>query len=275
MKIGLIAGAGQFPALFSKKAAQKGYQVYAVGFHKETDPALEKDVIDLHWIYLGQVSKLLKFFRKNNVTQAVMLGAVQKTNIFKDIRPDFKALSFIAKNFKTHDDSILTSFANLLLKEGIEILPSTFLLPGLISPEGCWTKTTPDQAQKNDIQQGWKIAKQIGTLDIGQCIVISNGTVLAVEAADGTDATIKRGGQLAGKNGAVVVKLSKPTQDLRFDLPSTGIDTIETMHEYGVNVLALEAGKSISFDRNKMIALADQYQISIVGLTDDGMSSDI
>lgn len=269
MKIGLIAGGGQFPLLFSKKAAKKGYQVYAVGFNSETDKSLADTVEDLKWLYLGQVSRLVKFFKQHGISDAVMLGSINKTNIFKDIRPDFKALTFIAKTARTHDDSVLTSFANLLANEGIKILPSTFLLPELISPKGCWTRRQPDKAERKDIFQGWKIAKQIGRLDIGQCVVISNGTILAVEAIDGTDATIQRGGLLSHGNGAVVVKLSKPSQDLRFDLPSSGCRTIETMHASGVRVLVLEAEKSLSFDREEMIALADAHGISILGYTDD------
>ncbi|MBU8848620.1 MAG: UDP-2,3-diacylglucosamine diphosphatase LpxI [Desulfobacterales bacterium] len=269
MRIGLIAGGGQFPILFSKKAVKKGYKVFAVGFNSETDKLLGDYVEDLKWIYLGQVTKLIKYFKQHHITQAVMLGSIKKTNIFKDIRPDFKALSFIAKTARTHDDSVLTSFADLLLKEGIKILPSTFLLPELISPKGCWTKRKPDKAEKKDIFQGWKIAKEIGKLDIGQCIVISNGTVLAVEAIEGTDVAIKRGGLLSHHNGAVVVKLSKPSQDLRFDLPSSGCQTIESMHESGVTILVLEAEKSIAFDRDEMITLANKYNISILGYTDD------
>ncbi len=268
MKIGLISGGGQFPALFAQKAAQKGYDVYAIGFHSETDPMLAGHVREYQSIYIGQVNRLIKFFKRHDITEAVMLGSISKTNIFKDIRPDFKALSFIAKNLRTHDDSVLTSFANLLSKEGITIKPSTFLLPELISPQGCWTKRKPDSAEKKDISQGWKLAKEIGRLDIGQCIVISNGTVLAVEAIDGTDATIKRGASLSEQNGAAVVKLSKPSQDLRFDLPSSGAQTIKVMHEYGASILVLEAGKSLAFDREEMISLADKYNISIIGMTD-------
>jgi DUF1009 family protein len=269
MRIGLIAGGGQFPVLFSKKAVKKGYKVFAAGFNSETDKILSSHVEELKWLYLGQISKLIKYFKQNHIAQAVMLGTIQKSNIFKDIRPDFKALSFIAQTTRTHDNSILTSFADLLLKEGIKILPSTFILPELVSPKGCWTKRKPDKAEKKDIIQGWKIAKEIGKLDIGQCVVISNGTVLAVEAIDGTDATIKRGGRLSYHTGASVIKLSKPSQDLRFDLPSSGCQTIETMHEAGAKVLALEAEKSISFDREEMIALANKYNISIIGYTDD------
>lgn len=271
MKVGLIAGGGQFPELFARKATKKGYQVFAVGFHGETDPGTEAIVSDIKYLYLGQVTKLIKYFKKHGVQDAVMLGSIRKNNIFKNIRPDLKALKFIAQNVRTHDDSVLTAFADLLIKDGIKILSSTFLLPELLSPTGCWTKRKPDKAENKDIVQGWNIASEIGRLDIGQCIVISNGTVLAVEAIDGTDETIRRGGNLSHENGAVVVKRCKPSQDLRFDLPSTGCQTIQTMHESGVRVLVLEAEKSLSFDREKMIELADQYNISIVGHTDDSI----
>ncbi len=269
MNIGLIAGGGQFPFLFAKKAVQNGHKVFAVGFRSETDPKLADSVENVQWLYLGQISKLINYFKGHNVTQAVMLGSINKTRMFKDIRPDFKALKFIAKNIKTHDDTVLKSFARLLLQEGIEIMPSTFLLPELISPRGIWTQKIPDNNETNDICQGWKIAREIGRLDIGQCIVISNGSILAVEAIDGTDATILRGGRLADKNRAVVVKLCKPNQDLRFDLPSSGIQTIETMNKAGAGVLVLEAEKSLSFDREEMIALAEKHKICIVGYTDD------
>lgn len=271
MKIGLIAGGGQFPVLFAKKAMDKGYQVYAVGFNNETSAELDSLVYQIKYLYLGQITKLIKFFKENDIQDAVMLGSIRKNNIFKNIRPDLKALTFIAKNVKTHDDSVLSAFADLLLKDGIKILSSTFLLPDLISPAGCWTNRKPDKAEKKDIEQGWRIASEIGKLDIGQCIVISNGTVLAVEAIDGTDETIRRGGRLSQNNGAVVVKRCKPTQDMRFDLPSTGCQTIETMHEAGASVLVLEAEKSLSFDREKMIQLANQYDIAIVGHTDNSI----
>ncbi len=269
MKIGLIAGGGQFPILFSKKALAKGYTVFAAGFSSDTDPTLSDYVEELKWLYIGQVSKLIRYFKQQGISQAVMLGTIKKTNIFKDIRPDFKALTFIATTTRTHDDSILTSFADLLLKEGIEILPSTFLLPELICPRGCWTKRKPNKAEQKDIFEGWRLAKEIGKLDIGQCLVISNGTVLAIEAIEGTDAAIKRGGLLSQNNGCIVIKLSKPSQDLRFDLPSSGSQTIMTMHEARAGILVLEAGKSISFDREEMISLADRYNISILANTDE------
>ncbi|MCA1794701.1 MAG: LpxI family protein [Desulfotignum sp.] len=269
MKIGLIAGGGQFPLLFAKKAVQKGITVVGAGFFSETDPNLTDAVDVFQWQYIGQVSKLVKYFKHHDVHQAVMLGTIHKTNIFKDIRPDLKALAFIAKIGYSHDNTILTAFADLMQEQGIEIKPSTFLLPELVSPVGCWTRRSLDKAEKNDAFQGWKLAKAIGRLDIGQCIVISNGTVLAVEAIEGTDAAISRGGLLSKGNGSVVVKLSKPQQDLRFDLPSSGCDTIRTMVKAGATVLILEAGKSLAFDRQQMVDLAEHHNIVIAAFTDD------
>ncbi|MCK5310863.1 MAG: UDP-2,3-diacylglucosamine diphosphatase LpxI, partial [Desulfobacteraceae bacterium] len=194
-------------------------------------------------------------------------GSIKKTRIFSDIRPDFKALAFFSTIKQTHDDSILVSFVNLLEKEGITIKPSTFLLPELINKKGCWTKRKPSKSEAQDIIAGWPIAKAIGRFDIGQCILVSNGSILAVEAIDGTDATILRGGALGDKE-TVVVKISKPNQDLRFDLPCSGCNTIETMHKANASVLVLEAEKSISFDREKMILLANKYNICIQVMDD-------
>ncbi len=267
MKIGLIAGGGSFPKLFLKKALEKGYEVFVVAYINEADKDLKNYSDSIEWLRLGQISRLLKFFKKNKVDQAVMLGTIKKTRIFSDIRPDFKALSFFAGIRQTHDDSILVSFANLLEKEGIVIRPSTFLLPELINKKGCWTKRKPSKTEMQDIIAGWPIAKAIGKFDIGQCIIVSNGSILAVEAIDGTDATILRGGHLADKE-AVVVKISKPNQDLRFDLPCSGLNTIETMHKAGASALVLEAEKSISFDREAMILLADKYNIAIQAMDD-------
>jgi DUF1009 family protein len=159
----------------------------------------------------------------------------------------------------------LRGFVKVLEKEGIQIKPSTFLIPELLAETGCWTKRKPSRSDKNDIELGWKLAKEIGRLDIGQCIVVGGGSVLAVEAIDGTDATIKRGGRL-GKGAAVVVKVCKPHQDTRFDIPAVGAQTIRTMHEAGARVLGIEAGKAVVFDKKEMIDLADEVGITIVAL---------
>ena len=266
-KIGIIAGSGQFPALFAQAARQKGLQVYAAAYINEADPDLAQHVVQLQWVYIGQINQLIKFFHTHHVTQAVMLGAIQKARLLKNFRPDIKALALIAKMRHTHDDAILRQFAGVLEKEGIQIRPSTFLLPELLAPPGIWTRRKPSRTAIQDIRIGWHIAKEIGRLDIGQCIIIGSGSVLAIEAIDGTDATIERGGRL-GRSKAVAIKVCKPNQDTRFDIPSVGVKTIETMNTFNVHTLAIEAGKVVVFDRQAMIACADAYKITIIAIDD-------
>ena len=261
--IGLIAGGGQFPLIFAKAASAKGYRVFAVGYVNEADPALADTVAALEWLHLGQLTRLVRFFRQNGVCEAVMMGAVRKTRMFTDIRPDIQAIALAARMRHTHDDSLLRAFANFLEKEGVRIQPSTFLLPELLAPEGCWTRRRPSRSEEKDIALGWHLAKEIGRLDIGQCVVVGGGSVLAVEAIDGTDATIRRGGRL-GKGTAVVVKVCKPNQDFRFDVPAIGAETVRSMQAADVRVLAVEAGKAVVFDRDEMVALADRHGIAIV-----------
>lgn len=265
-RIGLIAGSGPFPLIFSQKAKEKGYQVYAVGYYNETDPALADRVEAVETIHIGQIKRLIKFFKRHQITDAVMIGAIKKPGSIAEIRPDIKAISLYAgMRQNTHDDRLLRAFAKGLEEEGIYIRPSTFLLPELLAREGCWTKRKPKKEEQFDIELGWKMAKAIGKLDIGQCVVVSNGSVLAVEAIDGTDSTIRRGSRLTSGN-AVVVKVCKPIQDFRFDVPAVGSTTIRAMHEARASVLVIEAGKSVVFDQAEMIDFADQCKISIVAL---------
>jgi DUF1009 family protein len=174
-------------------------------------------------------------------------------------------VSIISGLEHTLDDAILRALADLLEQEGISIRSSTFLLPEILAAKGCWTEREPSAAEQVDIDLGWGLAKKIGGLDIGQCIVVAGGSVMAVEAIDGTDATIKRGGRL-GSGNAVVIKVSKPNQDLRFDIPTVGIDTVRVMHEAGATALAVEAGKVIVFEKDEMVAFADRCGISITAL---------
>lgn len=262
-RIGLIAGNGQFPILISEAAKKKGFAVYAVAYMGEAEEELANRVDGIRWIHLGQLKKMLRFFKKHAVTEAVIAGGVTKTKMFTDVKPDIKAISLMLKVKTTHDDHVLKTFADWLGKEGITVRQATFLMPEIIATEGCWTRRKPTKAEVADIELGWKLAKEIGKLDIGQCIVLGGGSVLAVEAIDGTDATIKRGGQL-GRGNAVVVKICKPNQDRRFDMPAVGLKSIETMMEAGAKVLALEAGRTIVFDRQEMIAMADRAGIAIV-----------
>jgi len=260
--IGIIAGGGQFPILAAESAGNQGFRVVAVAHQGDSDPALA-DVTDrLVWVKLGQLGKIISVFKKEGVRKALMAGSISKGNMFR-ARPDLKGIALISRLAILHDDGILRAVASDLAKEGIEIVSSTEYLPELIAPKGCLTKKRPDKGQEEDIRLGWNVAKELGRLDVGQCVVIRNRTVLALEAIDGTNETIKRGGMIAGKD-AVVVKVSKPEQDLRFDMPSAGLETLEVMAGVKASVLAVEAGKTLLFDRRKMIEYADRTGISIV-----------
>ena len=261
--IGIIAGGGQFPMIVADAAKKQGLHVTAVAFEGEADQALSHKVDEIVWIKLGQLGKLIKVFKQRNVAKALMAGTINKSKMFGNVQPDLKGLAFLSKFAIFHDDNILRALARELYDEGIEIVSSTIYIPDLLVPEGCLTRRKPGREEKKDIEIGWKIAKELGRLDIGQCVVIRNKTVLALEAIDGTNATILRGGKIAGEK-AVVVKVSKPDQDLRFDVPSVGLETIKAMVEVKAGLLAVEAGKTLVFDREKMISLANENKISII-----------
>jgi len=194
-----------------------------------------------------------------------MAGSITKRKMFDGLKPDLKGLALMSKLAIFHDDDILVAVANELSKEGIEIISCVSYLPELLAPLGCFTRKSPSRSERQDIDLGWKIAKELGCLDIGQCVVLRDRTILALEAIDGTDATILRGGRLARKK-AVVIKVSKPGQDMRFDIPTVGLKTIELMSQVKVAVLAIEAGKTLMFDRDEMIKFANKAGISIVAI---------
>ena len=264
-KIGIIAGGGQFPLLFAKAAHSQGLKVYAAAHQGETDEALVDHVERLQWVKLGQLGKIISFFKQEGVKKTVFIGSITKTNIFRDVRPDLKGLELWNKINIKQDDAILRAVADRLEKDGIEVVASTGYVPELLFPKGILTKKKPTKDQMVDIIYGWGIARSLGNLDIGQCVVVRNQTVLAVEAIEGTDATILRGGTL-GKEKAVVVKLRKPKQDLRFDLPAIGMKTIDSMKEVKASVLAVEAEYALFFDRDAVIQAADNAGIVIVGV---------
>ncbi len=264
-KIGIIAGGGQFPLLFAKAAHSQGLKVYAAAHQGETDEALVDHVERLQWVKLGQLGKIISFFKQEGVKKTVFIGSITKTNIFRDVRPDLKGLGLWNKINIKQDDAILRAVADRLEKDGIEVVASTGYVPELLFPKGILTKKKPTKDQMVDIIYGWGIARSLGNLDIGQCVVVRNQTVLAVEAIEGTDATILRGGTL-GKEKAVVVKLRKPNQDLRFDLPAIGMKTIDSMKEVKASVLAVEAEYALFFDRDAVIQAADNAGIVIVGV---------
>jgi UDP-2,3-diacylglucosamine hydrolase len=264
-RLGLIAGNGRFPIIFADNARKLGYHVSAVAHEGETDPELANHVDRIHWIKIGQLNKLINAFKDDHVHQAVMLGGIKKTHVFTTVRPDFRALALAARLALWKDDDILREIAKELEKEGITICESTFGLEGILADEGPLTARVPSDKEWEDIRYGWEVAHDIGRLDIGQCVVVKDRVVVAVEAVEGTDEAIKRGGQLA-KDGAVVVKRCKPQQDVRFDLPAVGPRTIDIMASVHASVLAVEAGRTIILDRELTIKKAQSARIAVVGL---------
>ena len=264
--IGIIAGGGQFPLMVAEAAKARGLRTVAVALYGETEPVLSEKVDKIIWIKLGQLGHLIKAFRAEGVKNAIMAGSITKKRMFENLRPDLKGLAIMTKLAVFHDDDILRAVADELAGEGIEIVSSTAYLPELLAEEGCFTKRKPGKEEMEDILFGWKVAKELGRLDIGQSVVVRQKTVLAVEAIDGTDATIRRGGRIA-KEKAVVVKVSKPNQDLRFDVPSIGLETIEIMGEVKAAVLAVEAGRTLIFDREKMLQKANEKKIAVIALS--------
>jgi DUF1009 family protein len=267
-RIGLIAGNGRFPIIFAANARKLGLRVSAVAHEGETEPELERHVDRIHWIKLGQLNKLINAFKQDGIRRAVMLGGIKKTHVYSTVRPDFRTLALATRLALWKDDDILRELAAELEREGIVICESTFGLEGILVEAGTLTSRQPTKKEWNDIRYGWEVAKEIGRLDIGQCVVIRDRVVVAVEAVEGTDGAISRGGELA-KEGAVVVKRCKPQQDLRFDLPAVGPRTIEVMASVKAAVLAVEAGRTVMLDRELLLSKAEAARIAVVGMTGD------
>jgi UDP-2,3-diacylglucosamine hydrolase len=261
--LGLIAGNGDFPLLIARAVRQEGKKIVAAAHLGETRPELRSLVEKICWIRLGEFGKLVRFFKQQGVKEVLMAGGVDKKKMFSKVQPDREGISLLDKMKHRKDDFVLRMFADQLAKEGFQVHPSTVFLPSLLAPPGVLTKRQPTAEEGQDIEFGWPLAKELGKLDIGQCLVVRNGAVVALEAIERTDETIRRGGKLARKK-AVVIKVSKPFQDLRFDLPAIGEQTIRTMHEVKAGVLAIEAHKTIIFDREATIRLANKYRMVIV-----------
>ncbi len=263
-RIGLIAGDGRFPIIFADNVRRLGYTVSAIAYVGTTLPELESHVEHIHWLKIGQFSKALAAFKHDGIRQAVMLGGIKKTNVFSTLRPDLRALAIFSRLKNWKDDAILRAVAGELEREGIVIRESTFGLQGILAEEGYLTSKKPGKKEEADIQFGWETLETLGALDIGQCVVVKNQVIVSVEAVEGTDEAITRGGTLAGKGG-VVVKRTKRHQDLRFDLPAIGPQTIQTMAAVQASVLAIEAGRTVILDRDDVFSQANEAGISIVG----------
>lgn len=263
--LGIIAGGGQFPFLFAVAARKAGREVVIAAHQGESDPGLAELADHFLWVRLGQLGRIISFFKEHGVGESVFLGTITKTNIFRDVRPDFKCLAMWNKIDRRHDDAILRAVAGVLEADGIRVLESTLYLKDLLFPKGVLTRKKPDAGQVEDIRFGWQMARAVGNLDIGQCVVVRDRAVLAVEAIEGTDAAIARGGSL-GKEKVVVIKVKKPGQDFRFDLPAIGVKTIETMAGVKAAVLAVEAGQALLFDGEAVLDAANRAGIVVIGV---------
>lgn len=261
--LGIIAGNGVYPRLLADGARRAGVKkIVAAAFTNETDPVLERHVNVLEWMRVGQLGRFLKFFRSQGIQHAIMAGQIAPKNLF-DLRPDLKALMLLGKLKQRNAESIFGAIAEELARIDIDLLPATTFLEDSLAQLGVITGPKVSPREEHDVELGWNVAKEIARLDIGQTIIIKNGTIVAVEALEGTNEAIKRGGTLARK-GAVMVKVSKPNQDMRFDVPVIGVETVRIAAESGVRVIAVEAGKTLLLERDAVIALANGSNMSVV-----------
>lgn len=262
-KIGLIAGEGDFPILLANTLKRKDYEVIAICFSNNQKEKLNRFLQQVFKISIGELGKLIKIFKERKVKQLIFLGKIDKSYALNVTIPDLRSLNLWRKLKNREDNSILKSVVNELEKEGFIIRGPAEFLQEFLTPEGIFTKRTPTHEEWEDIEYGIKIAKAIGALDIGQCVVVKNKMTVAVEAMEGTDSTILRAGKL--RKNAVIIKIAKPIQDLRLDLPVVGIKTIENLIKACAKVLVLEAGKTFFLQKEESIKLANKHNISILG----------
>jgi len=279
-KLGLIAGNGRFPFLLLEAARAHGTQVVVAAIKEETDPEMDEraavdDGVRVHWLSLGELSRLIETFHKEGVSRAVTAGQVKHRQIFSSIRPDWRLAKLLLSLRTRNTDMLLGAVAKVLGDEGIELISSTSYLEPLLAKPGVLTARAPNDNEQRDIAYGREIARAIAGYDIGQTVVIASQACVAIEAMEGTDAAIERAGALMMmfedeastlERSLTVVKVSKPRQDLRFDVPVVGVRTIKTMAQAYATCLALDAGKTLIFDLDKVIELANQSGIAIVAV---------
>lgn len=275
MRLGLIAGNGRFPFLIVEAARALGRPLSVVAIKEEAFPELEAEILSgggrVEWIALGQLGKAIKFLKSEGVTEAVMAGQVKHVKIFGDVMPDFTLLSVLMKLKSKNTDALISAVADVLAEQGITLIDSTALLAPLLAGEGVLTARPPSDTERADIEFGYGVADTIAGVDIGQTIAVKDRAVVAVEAMEGTDAVISRAGQLAG-TGVSIVKVAKPNQDMRFDVPVVGLATILTMKDAGATALSLDAGKALIFDRDAVLAAANEAGIAVIGRPAAGRS---
>jgi len=260
---GLIAGNGQFPFLVLEAARNLGIEMAVIAIREEASPELEKVAARLHWVSLGELSRTLELLHQDGVTRAVMAGQVKHNKIFSSIRPDWKLAKLLLSLPLKNTDSLIGAVASVLESEGVQLVDSTSFLKPLVPAPGVLTRRAPDAHEAEDIAYGREIARQIAGIDLGQTVVIRDRACVAVEAMEGTDETIERAARIVDGGSLVVVKVSKPRQDMRFDVPVVGLKTVEVMQRCRVTALAMDAGRTLLFDRARVIEAADAAGIAI------------
>ena len=265
MKYGLIAGNGRFPFMVVEGARRVGVELSVAAIREETDPAIEGIANRVTWIGIGQLGKMIRFFKGEGVERAIMAGQVKHVQIFSGAIPDVRMLKMLLKLPKRNTDALIGAVADELASEGIELIDSTHFLKDYLPRAGTQTRREPEGRERDDIEYGLEIVREIARLDLGQTIVIRAQACVAIEAMEGTDETIHRAGQLA-RGRLTVVKIAKPDQDMRFDVPVVGVPTIEAMIDAGATCLCITAGKTLMFDREEMLQLANKKKIAIVAM---------
>jgi DUF1009 family protein len=263
--LGLIAGNGRFPFLAAAGARRAGRRVVALAIREETAPELEQQVDELHWVGLGQLGKAIEILHHAGVREAIMAGQVKHRQIFSGVVPDLKLVGVLARLAFQNTDSLIGGVADALERAGIALLPSVAFLQDQLATPGPMTRCEPGKDERRDIEYGAKVARVLAEMDLGQTVVVKDRAAVALEAMEGTDETIRRAGRIAGP-GTTVVKVSKPRQDLRFDVPVIGAGTLAAMGEAGAKVLAVDAGRTLVIDKTDFVARADATGIAVVGL---------
>ncbi|HYR87306.1 MAG TPA: UDP-2,3-diacylglucosamine diphosphatase LpxI [Terriglobia bacterium] len=265
-KYGLIAGNGKFPFLVLEAARSQGIDMVVAAIKEETFPEIEQHAKTVHWLSLGQLGKLIKTFKSEGVDHAVMAGQVKHKQIFSSIVPDLKMIQLLASLATKNTDSLIGAVARVLENEGIQLIDSTLFLRPLLPDPGVLTRRAPSEEEKRDLDYGYKIARELGRLDLGQSVAVTDGACIALEAMEGTDAVMERAASLVNGRPLRIVKLAKPNQDLRFDVPVIGPATVRLMARLSVSALAVEAGKTLMIDREELIREADAQGIAIVAV---------
>jgi DUF1009 family protein len=282
-KVGLIAGWGRYPLVVAKALADQGSQVYCLGIKDHADPALAEICADFQWIGLAQIGRVIRYFRGHGVSQATMAGKVHKVLLFRRWAwfhhlPDWRGLMTfwphaIARRKSFQDDSLLGAIVEAFARGGITMKPATDYVPELLVKLACLTARAPSPAQRLDIEFGWRLAKEMGRLDVGQSVAVKDRSPLAIEAIEGTDECIRRAGALCKAGGFTVVKVAKPQQDMRFDVPTIGLGTLRAMAASGARVLAIEAGRTIIIDQPQVVDFANDQKLIVVALDEQGRAA--